>query len=342
MANITLLGIDIAKNTFALCGLDSNAKVQYRRTTTRKNFANVVSQLHPDVVVMEACGGANHWARLLIKQGITVKLISPQLVKPFVKTNKNDARDAEAIAIAGIQGHMRFVSHKTFEQQDIQSMLRARNMVMTNQTQRINEIRGLLLEYGVAIPKGKAQFFKRIAEIVEDPDGLLTPIIKRVINQSYATLLSLTEEEAFYDKEIGQLFNVCEPAKRLEKIPGVGKLSAMAVIALAGDVSTFQNGRHFSAYLGLVPRQHSSGGVDKMLGMSKRGNAYVRSLLIHGARAVLRQADKSECKKYQWLRSIRDRRGHNRACVALANKHARIIWAMLSGESQFKPELAWH
>lgn len=341
MANITVLGVDISKNIFELCGLDRHAKVCYKKRVTRKNFIKTVIQLNPRMLAIEACSGANHWYRELSKQNIPVKLISPQYVKPFVKTNKNDANDALAIAVAASQGHMVFVSPKNLEQQDIQSLLRIRERLKINRVKLINEARGLLLEYGVAIAKGANKFYQKIAEVIEDQEERLTPVIKRSINRMYVELLNIDEEVSYYEKELTALFNASSVAQSIGKVPGVGILTAMSITALVGDVGSFKNGRHFSAYLGLVPRQHSSGSNQTLLGISKRGNVFVRTLLIHGARAVLAHVGKRTDRKSVKLKALIERRGFNRACVALANKNARIIWAMMHKKSSYEPNLAW-
>lgn len=342
MGNISVLGIDISKNTFELCGLDYKGTKVHKKCVKRKDFVATVLQLKAELVVIEACGGSNHWSRVLKLHGVNVKLISPQYVKPFVKTNKNDSNDAEAIAEAGSRGHMYFVTPKNLEQQDIQSLLRIRERLKVNRVKLINEMRGLLQEYGVIISQGANKIYKEIPLILDESDKKgLTKIIGRAVNRMYIELKNIDIEMEEYEKELNALFLQNEDAQRIEKVPGVGILSALAIISLVGDITAFKNGRHFSAYLGLVPRQHSSGGKEKLLGISKRGNVFVRTCLIHGARAVMSHVNKKEDHKSIRLKTMKERRGMNRTCVALANKNARIIWALLHKKTDYNVKLGW-
>ena len=338
MKQIMSLGIDISKNVFELCGLDKQGNKIYKKTVKREDFVRVVQKLLIKTAYMEACGGANHWQRTLKQLAVEVKLISPQFVKPYVKTNKTDSNDAEAIAEAGSRGPMRYVSEKSLEPQDIQSLLRIRERLKNNRTRLINETRGLLGEYGIAIPKGANRIYKYLPEIIENEEGKLTVIMKRPLNQLFCELRNIDQGMVYYEKELSSLYNSHQDAKKLSAIPGIGMLTALAVIALVGHGKQFLNARHFAAYLGLVPRQHSSGGHEKLLGISKRGNILVRTLLIHGARAVVAHVEKKADSRSQWIKELKERRGFNRATVALANKNARIIWALLAKETQFSSE----
>lgn len=336
--SIMSLGIDISKNLFELCGLDKQGNKIYKKTVKRENFVKTVKKLSITTAYMEACGSANHWCRTLKKLGVNIKLISPQFVKPFVKTNKNDSNDAEAIAEAGSRGHMRFVSEKTLEQQDIQSLLRVRERLKNNRTRLINETRGLLSEYGIAIPVGANKMYKALPVIIENGDGKLTAIMQRTINQLYCELKNIDLEMGYYENELSNLYQQHEAAQKISSIPGLGMLTALSVVALIGDAKQFLNARHFAAYLGLVPRQHSSGGHEKILGISKRGNTFVRTMLIHGARAVIMHVEKKTDNRSQWIKNLKLRAGFNKTAVALANKNARIIWALLTKQEEFNHE----
>jgi transposase len=336
MGHITTLGIDLAKNVFALCGLDKTGEVIYRKTVKRSVFQRTVAQLSVDRIAMEACGSAHHWHRAFSEMNFEVKLISPAYVKPFVKGQKNDRNDAEGIAIAASQKHMRFVPPKTLEQQDIQSLLRVRERLIHNRTQLINEVRGLLQEYGITIPQGVNRFHKELPLILAQEPSPLTAIIRRTMNRLYTEYLNLEEEIQGYEQELAGLFKQSEDCQRLETIPGIGYLSALSIVATAGDGSYFKNARHFSAYLGLVPRQNSSGGEEKLSKISKKGNTFLRTCLIHGARSVLTKIDKQEDQRSQWLKRLVERVGFNKACVALANKQARTVWAVLTRKEAYR------
>jgi transposase len=336
MGHITTLGIDLAKNIFELCGLDKDGGVIYRRTVRRSALVHTVAKLSIKIIAMEACGGSHHWYRTFSALGLEVKLICPEYVKPFVKGQKNDRNDAEGIATAAMQKNMRFVPPKTLEQQDIQSLLRIRERLVHNRTQLINEVRGLLQEYGITLNRGVNYFKKELPALLRQDPIPLTEIMRRAVNRLYTEYLNLEDEIERYEQELTGLFKQSEDCQRLATIPGVGLLSALATMAQAGDISYFKNARHFSAYLGLVPKQHSSGGRVKLSGISKRGDSYLRTLLIHGARSVLRRVDRREDRRSQWLQKLRDRIGYNKACVALANKQARTIWAVLTRKETYQ------
>ncbi|MDF2867436.1 MAG: transposase [Gammaproteobacteria bacterium] len=335
--NITLLGIDIAKDVFQLHGADARGKRVLTKRLKRKELLSYLANLPVCCIVMEACGGANYWAREIKKLGHEVKLISPQFVKPFVKGNKNDSRDAEAIVEAASRPQMRFVTPKTEEQQDIQSLLRVREGYHKMRTQLANQIRGLLAEYGLVIAKGISPLRKTIPALVErDKATGLTERMKELIETQYNMLLIIEERIAECDKQVEQMAKDNEICRHLQSIAGVGVLSAVAVVATVGEGKEFKNGRHFAAFLGLVPRQHASGNRNQLLGISKRGDGYLRKLLVHGARAVLIRADKKQDRLSQWVTGLKARRGANRACVALAHKNARIIMALLHQRSTYR------
>lgn len=334
MKNMHVLGIDIAKNIFELCGIDEKGAVCYRKRVSRKKFLETVIQLRVDKIGMEACGGANHWCRTLEKQGIHVKLMHPAYVKPYIQTNKNDRNDASGIAEACTRDSVRAVRPKSIEQQDMQSILRIRERLVRSRTSLINEIRGLLLEYGVIIPQGARKVYKALPEIL-DEDERVSPIMRGLVNQLYTELLSIDENLKSYGILLDDLFDHSSACQRLEKVPGIGRLTALAIVSLVGNIKDFKNSRQFSAFLGLVPKQRSSGGKSTLLGISKRGDTYTRMLLIHGARTMLRWVDKRDTAHTRWLKALKERRGFSRACVALANKHARTIWALLTHKEDF-------
>lgn len=336
MNHTTLLAIDIAKNIFQLHGIDSRGKATLRKRISRKKLSEYIEKLPKCKIIMEACGGANYWSRRFTAMGHEVKLIGPQFVKPFVKGNKTDRNDAEAIAEAASRPSMRFVCVKNVYQQDLQSLHRIRERIVSNRTQLTNQIRGLLLEYGIAIPQGHAKLRKHMVDILENEENELSLLMREEIRNLYKEFLQLTEKIKSYDKRLEAISKQNEDCQRIMKLPGVGVMIATAIVSDLCQPNVFKNGRHFAAYLGLVPKQKSSGGKSQLLGISKRGDRYIRMLLIHGARAVLRHAANKTDGKIQWLNALRERRGFNRAIVALANKKARVIWSLLANKSEYQ------
>lgn len=286
---------------------------------------------------MEACGSAHHWARRFQAMGHMVELIAAQFVKPFVKSQKNDRADAEAIAEAASRPTMRYVPIKTIEQQDVQTLHRVRSLLMRDRIAQGNQIRGLLAEYGVIVPQGSTQVRKLLPAILEDADNDLTVLTRQMFAELYERLVALDERIAHYDRQIQQLHRASPQSCRLEQVRGVGPLIATALLASIGDAKAFKNGRQFAAWLGLVPRQHSSGGKPRLLGITKRGNTYLRMILVHGARAVVAQATRRDDSFSQWINALRKRRGMNVTVVAVANKTARVIWAMLAKGEDYRP-----
>lgn len=337
--NITTIGIDIAKEVFELRGIDESGSFVLKRQLKRAKLKEFMVKQPSCTVVMEACGGSNYWAREFTRYGHEVKLIAPQYVKPFVKGNKNDGTDAEGIVVASRAPGMRFVSIKTVEQQDWQSLLRIREGYIEMRTKIGNQIRGLLAEYGVAIPKGVSNLRKALPDLFDrmNENGL-TLFLKELLATQYNLLIIYDDHILDADKKLKQLAESEEVCKRLMAIEGVGVITAVALYALVGKRGEgFKNGRHFSAFLGLVPRQHSSGGKDRLLGISKRGDGYIRKVLIHGARSIMIRADKKKDSRSQWISELKKRVGMNKACVAVANKNARIAMAiLLSGEAYKK------
>jgi transposase len=336
--NITTLGIDLAKNTFQLHGVDQSGKVVLKKTLSRARLVEFIAKLPVCRIVMEACGGANHWARKFQAVGHEVKLISPQFVKPYVKGNKNDACDAEAIVEAASRPNMRYVSPKTIEQQDMQSLLRLREGCIEMRTKISNQLRGLLSEYGIVFKEGLSHLRKGVREHFDRMQETgLTELFKQLLESQYNVLLVLDEQIAGYTKQLEEIANHETVCQRIQKVEGIGPITAVALASTLGDAKNFKNGRHFAAYLGLVPRQQSSGGKARLLGISKRGDSYLRKLLIHGARSVLVRAEKKMDRKSQWLKNLSVRAGKNRTCVALANKNARIVCAMLLKNEAYQP-----
>lgn len=339
MKDITLLGIDLAKNVFQLHGVDSKGKCVLKKRLSRTKFIEFMAQLPKCTVVMECCGSAHYWGRKFISYGQEVKLISPQYVKPYVKGNKNDGNDAEGIVEAASRPSMRFVKVKTIEQQDIQMLHRIRERFVKEKTALSNQIRGILAEYGIVMRQGHATLKKLVPVILKEENDELSAFMRTEVERLYDTYKELEKNIEYYNLQIDQIYTNNEDCQRIGALNGVGPMTATAMIAL-GDVGHMRNGRHFSAFLGLVPRQYSSGNKQKLLGISKRGNPYIRKLLIHGARsAVIRINNKTDAKS-QWLRALIKRRGINRTAVALANKNARIIWKILTTGDEYKPELA--
>lgn len=268
MEKLTLLGIDIAKNVFQLHGVDDKGNSVLKRKLTRTKLVKAIVNLPPCIIAMEACGGANYWYRKFKAMGHEVKLISPQFVKPFVKTNKNDRNDAEAICEAASRPSMRYVSSKTIEQQDLQAVHRIRNRLVEERTALINQIRGLLAEYGIIIAQGISHVRKKLPEILEDAENELSHLGRELFSDLYEQVAEIDKKVEKYNVKLASIFTSNELCQRISKIEGIGIVSATAVIATIGDPKTFKNGRHFSAFLGLVPRQSSSGGKERLLGIS--------------------------------------------------------------------------
>jgi transposase len=332
----TVIGIDLAKNIFQVHGINSIGEVTIRKKLTRAKLIEFMATLPPCLVGMESCGGSNYFARKFQAFGHTVKLMSPQFVKPYVKGNKNDYNDAEAICEAVTRPNMRFVSIKSVANQDIQSLHRIRANLMQARTALVNQIRGLLAEYGIVIPKQIQNLRNKLPEILEDGENELSFLIREEFNLLYQDLVNLDTRIDSYDAKLMEICNNNKDCQKILQIEGVGFVTATAIVAAMGDPKTFKNGREFSAWLGLVPRQSSSGGKDKLLGISKRGDKYIRCLLIHGARATVFRVAKKEDQRSLWIKQLKERRGMNKTCVAVANKNARIIWALLSKDEDYK------
>lgn len=336
---ITTIGLDIAKTEFHLFAVNCAGKLVKKKQLKRKQVLSYLAQLEPCLVVMEACGGANYWAREFIALGHDVKLIAPQYVKPFVKGNKNDYNDAEAIAEASQRPSMRFVPIKTIEQQDIQNIHRQRERLKKERTALVNQVRGLLAEYGIVMPLGVGSVRKQLPLILEDAENGLTVLSRTCFAELFDELQQLDQRFNQCEQRIKALNKENEICRRLDEVLGIGPIIASATYAAAGDGKEFVNGRHYSAWLGLVPGQHSSGGKSTLLGISKRGNSYLRTLYIHGARAVLRHSANKTDKFSCWAQALKARRGQNKACVAVANKLARIAWVIMAKGERYRPVL---
>lgn len=337
MKDIKVLGIDLAKNIFQLHGTDAKGKCILRKRLSREKLAEFVANIAPCTIGIESCMGAHYWARVFEKIGHVVKIMPPQFVKPYVMSNKNDQNDARGIAEAVTRPMMKFVSAKTIEQQDILLLHRARELVMKQRTAQANQIRGLLMEYGVVIPQG-IYHVKMLLEILESNKEKLTTMSLTIFKQLYEQFKVYHDQIAIYDKQLEQIAEQNNVCKEIMKIEGIGPITASAVVATIGNAKTFKNGREMSAWLGLVPKQHSSGNTVRLSGISKRGDCYIRKLLVHGARSVVNNCGKKTDRRSIWIADKKNRCGYNKASVALANKNARIIWAiMATGECYRKP-----
>lgn len=336
MENLSTLGIDIAKSVIQVHGASESGRRLFSKKVNRSEFLAFMAKLKPCVVGMEACGGSHHWGRELAKRGHEVKLMPPQHVKPYVKTNKNDAADAEACAEAVTRPTMRFVPVKSEAQQALAMLHRVRERLIKERTALANQIRGFFTELGVVFPQGINRLQSRVAEALEKHHERLPGTFRTMMHQLMEEFTSKEDEIARYEQMLEEQSRSNEQCKRLMTIPGVGVITATAIVSTIGSMNPFSNGRHFAAFLGLVPRQHSSGGKDRLGGISKRGDGYLRKLLVQGAHAVLQHAKKLKGARGQWLNNLILRRGRCRAAVALANKNARIIWALLTRGENYR------
>ncbi len=335
---VKVMGIDLAKSSFHVHGMDASGRKVVGKKLSRQKLKEYLINLPQCTVAMEACAGAHYWARQLQSYGHGVRLIAPQFVKPYVKSNKNDAADAEAICEASQRPNMRFVAVKEIGQQDIQAIHRMCSLAIGQRTAQINQIRGLLLEYGIGIPAGRVNLLKRLPEILEDAENGLTDLFREELFGLYGELRHLDERIAHYDNKIKQIARTDERMQRLQTIPGVGPMIATALLAAIGDVHAFKNGRELAAWLGVVPRQHSTGGKSTLLGISKRGDVYLRQLIIHGARSILLTVDRKSDRTSRWAATLKVRRHKNIAAVAMANKMVRVAFALLKTGERYRAE----
>lgn len=351
----TIVGIDLAKNSFSVHVANaSGVMIKRIKKLSRSGLMDFVSKTPSTTIALEACGGAHHWSRSFAKCGHQVKMMAPQFVKPYVKADKTDAKDAAAISEAATRKHMNFVAAKNLSQQDMKMLHSIRNRLVTNKVQLTNEMRGLLLEYGIVAAKGDSSLKKKTLQIIEEGPTKgtweeVTPALQREMRKLLNELSDLEKDIAEKDVQIKNVCESDEDIKQLMKIPGVGPVTASAIVAHVGDAKTFKSGRQFAAYFGLVPREHSTGGKTRLLGISKRGDKTIRSLLIHGARASLAaknfvKAERREhymqqrSRQVTWAHGLAEVKGTNKAAVALANKNARIIWAVLAKGSEYDPQ----
>ena len=327
---VTTIGIDLAKNVFQVHGVNRQGEVVVRKQLRRGQLLDWFSKLAPCQVGMEACGSAHHWARELGRLGHDVRLMAPQFVKPYVKRGKNDANDAEAICEAVSRPNMRFVAAKTVEQQTLQAEHRIRSRLVKSRTSLSNEIRGLLSEFGIIVPTSLGALRRALPAILEDGENGLIGDFRGLLAELAEELRTLDDRLKFYDARLQARAREDERIRRLLAVEGIGPVVASALVASVGDGRQFGNGRDMSAWLGLTPREHSSGGKQRLGGISKRGDTYLRTLLIHGARSVLNAAANKTDSRSCWVRGLAARRNKNIATVALANKNARIAWAILA------------
>jgi transposase len=326
MEQITTVGIDLAKNVFSLHGIDASGKTVLRRTVRRDRLVETVATLPPCLIAMEACSGAHEWGRRFEQHGHTVKLMAPKFVAPYRKSDKNDGNDAEAVCEAVTRPSMRFVPVKSAEQQALLALHRVRQGFVVERTAVINRLRGLLSEFGVVLPLRSVTVRRQAAQAAE----ALPELARGAIGDLLTQLRLLDERVDAYDAQIHAQARLSERARRLMQIRGIGATTALAIVATVGNAREFKNGRQFAAWIGLVPSQYSTGGKPRLGHISKRGDAYLRNLLVQGARSVLQSAPMHQDRLSRWALELQERRGYYRTLVAIANKNARIAWALLA------------
>ena len=337
---ITTAGVDLAKNVIQVHGADDHGKAVMKKPFKRNQVLPFFARLEPCLIGMEACGSAHYWARKLTALGHTVKLMAPQFVKPYVKTNKNDAADAEAICEAVRRPNMRFVPVKNTEQQSVLALHRARQSFVKARTAQANQIRGLLAEFGITIPQGIGHIATSLPEILEDGENELPGRFRLLLQRLGDHLKEMDRQVTELEREITLWHRQNEASRKLAQMPGIGPITASALSASVGDAKCFKNGRQLAAWLGLVPRHQSTGGKTVLLGISKRGDPYLRSLLVHGARSMIRHAEGKADQTTAWFARLLGRRNKNIAAVAIANKNARIAWALLAHGREFQTDYA--
>ncbi len=338
MTKIMMVGLDLAKSVFQVHGADPDGRPVVRKKLRRGQVLGFFADLSPCLIGLEACASAHYWARELQALGHEVRLIPPQYVKPFVKTNKNDASDAEAICEALTRPTMRYAAVKSAEQQSVLMLHRARELLVRQRTMLLNALRGHCGEFGIVVAQGASKVSVLI-EMIEDPEDDRLPALAREALGSLVGQLRMVQAQILgLEKKLLAWHRASEASRRLETIPGVGVITATALVATIGDASQFRSGRQLAAWLGLVPKQHSSGGKERLGRISKRGDGYLRKLLVHGARTVLLWSRRKKEGRSAWLKALLARRPTNVVLVAMANKTARVVWAMLSRGEPFRTE----
>ena len=331
------IGLDLAKVVFQLHGVDQQELPALRRQLRRSQVLEFFARLEPCLVGMEACGSAHYWGRKLAALGHTVRLIAPKYVKAYLKTNKNDARDAEAICEALLRPSMRFVALKSAEQQALLALHRLRQGLIDSRTALVNQLRGLLGEFGVVVAAGRRRFEEALPRLIAQDSTEVPALLRETLEPMRLQLLSLNEQIARLDGRIAAWHRQNEASQRAAEVPGIGVLTASAAVATIGDPHVFDSGRGFAAWLGITPGQHSTGGKQRLLGITKRGDSYLRKLFIHGARSRLRAHRPGTDP---WLDGLLARRPKNVATVALAHRNARIVWALLASGARYAPRAA--
>lgn len=339
MEDLAVIGVDLSKSVFQLHGASADGSMLFRKKLSRAQFRGLLQRTAPCVVAMEACATAHYWGRELTAMGHNVRLIPPVYVKPFVKRHKNDAADAEAIAEAVLRPNMRFVPIKSVEQQALAMLLKTRDLLVRHRTQLVNALRGHLMEYGIIAPAGLA-FVKRLAEQINDPDTNL-PVLVKDLSVVFLEQIDIAQKKiAQIEKRLREEARRDEATVRLQTAPGIGPINAMAIKAFAPAMQTFRRGRDFAAWLGLVPRQHSTGGRQKLGRVSKMGQRDIRRLLVIGAMSRIRWAERPGGQRDPWLDQMLARKPKMLVAIALANKMARAVWAMLTKEENYKTPAA--
>ena len=335
MKDVRILGVDLGKNSCSVVGLDASGRVLLRRRTRREGVVALAAKLPGCVVAMEACCGAHHLGRLLVAQGHEVRLMSPEYVRPYVKAQKNDDRDAEAIAEAATRPTMRFVALKSEAQLDVQTLHRVRDRLVGQRTSLTNQIRSILLERGIVVPQGRRSLLDTLAALASGEESGVGTRVRLLLDDMLDQWRTLDARIKALDDEFAEMARNDPAARRLATIPGIGVMNATALVAAVGDGRTFGRGRDLSAWLGLVPRQATTGGRPKLLGITKRGSKYLRKLIIQGARAALPSLARTATPLGSWLRGLLARAHGNTVVVALAGKLIRIAWALLRHETKF-------
>lgn len=334
--NITRVGIDLAKNIFQVCAVNHYGKVLFNKTIKRDQLPSFISNINPCEIILEACASSNYWAGKFEGFGHRVKLINPAYVRPFVKTNKNDATDAEALCEAAARPTMRFVQPKNKEQQDIQLIHRVRSRLVGKRTSLSNQIRGLLAEYGITIPEGIRYVRQQLPVILDHAGTELSPLAREIFTRQYEELVEMDKRINHLTRQLTDQSNQQHRCRQFKTVFGIGPMTSTALFSIMGDPGHYKNGRGFAAFLGLVPRQVSTGGKTILRGISKRGDCQVRTLLIQGAQAALSKMHNRDDRLSRWANRLKARRGHNIATVALANKLARICWSMAANNTEFQ------